>query len=326
MKSEYIAILVVVLVAIAGLTFYDMSKSKSPSTILTTNQKINQRIVSLAPSDTQILVSLGLGKNIVGIDEYSYQLLKYLNMTSQLPYNVTIFQQIYPPNISGIISLNPTTVIGEIGLLGSYAEKLNATGLHLVLTNDDYASNFYQIEDSIRYLGDVFNSTNQSQELISWMNTKIGNFTVSGNSTVAYLLWICPNEEFYTVGGNTFISNVISLAGGVNVFGEYSDYPILDPSQLIESNPQVIIVQEIYNVSYTQYLISHMPGIQNTTAYKDHRVYILSEGMPANLLNEPGPLAVYSIQMIKLIIGESAPPYINTSWIMKNINPTLPVF
>ncbi|AWR94173.1 ABC transporter substrate-binding protein [Acidianus brierleyi] len=326
MKSEYIAILIVVLVAIAGLTLYDYIKTKSPSSVIITAQQNTQRIVSLAPSDTQILVSLGLGKHIIGIDEYSYQLLKYLNMTSQLPSNVTIFQQIYPPNISGIVSLNPTKVVGEIGLLGSYVGKLNASGLHLVLTNNDYASNFYQIEDSIKYLGNIFNSTNQSQELINWMNSKISNFTTSGNSTVAYLLWICPNEEFYTAGGNTFISNIISLSGGINVFAGYSDYPVLDPSQLIESNPHVIIVQEIYNVSYTEYLISHLPGIQNVTAYKEHRIYILSEGMPANLMNEPGPLAVYSIQMIKLIINGEAPQYINTSWIIKNINPDLPVF
>ncbi len=322
MKLQYIAILVVILVIIAGLTYYDISKTSSPHT----TKEISQRIVSLAPSDTQILVSLGLGKNIVGIDEYSYQLLKYLNMTSQLPHNVTIFPQIYPPNISGIISLNPTEVVGEIGLLGSYAEKLNATGLHLALTNDDYAPNFYQIEDSIKYLSNVFNTTAQANELINWMNSKISNFTVSGNITVAYLLWICPNEEFYTVGGNTFISNIISLSGGINVFGGESGYPVLGPSQLIEKDPQVIIVQEVYNVSYTENLISHLPGIQNTAAYKDHMIFIISEGMPADLLNEPGPLAVYSIQMIKSILNDKAPEYINTSWVMRNINPTLPVF
>ena len=76
------------------------------------------RIVSLAPSDTQVLVSLGLGKELVGVDYYSYLLLKYLNATSDLPQNVTVFSPSISPNISGIVALRPSVVVDELGLIG----------------------------------------------------------------------------------------------------------------------------------------------------------------------------------------------------------------
>ncbi len=320
MSYKVIALAVVVIVAFTVIGVYDFNKVHSnPS-------NFSLRVVSLAPSDTQVLVSLGLGKDIVGLDYYSYSLLEELNYTSYLPNNVTVFSQIYPVNVSGLVLLHPTVVVGEEGLLGSYVQKMEEAGLNVVTTNDDFASNFYQIEGSISYLGDEFNASQQAQELISWMNQKIENFTVSGNTTVAYLLWICPNEDFYTVGGNTFISNVISLAGGVNVFAGQSGYPLLDPSQLLLANPQVIVVQEVYNLSYTEYLISHIPGIQNVTAYKEGRIYVISDNLPASLLNEPGPLAVYAVKMMDEIIQGQAPQYVSTQWVKGEMDITLPVF
>ncbi|MCI2413712.1 MAG: ABC transporter substrate-binding protein [Candidatus Aramenus sp.] len=321
MSYRVVALAVLVIVAFTVVGVYDFYKLHSSPTSVRT-----MRIVSLSPSDTQVLVSLGLGKDIVGLDSYSYSLIQELNDTSYLPKNVTVFPQIYPVNVSGVISLSPTAVVGEEGLIGSYVQKMEEAGLNVIVTNADYASNFYQIENIISYLGKEFNATQEAQNLTSWMNKEIANFTVTGNITVAYLLWICPNEDFYTAGGNTFISDVISLAGGVNVFAGQSGYPLLDPSQLLLANPQVMVVQEVYNLSYTEYLISHIPGVQNLTAYKEGRIYVLSDNLPADLLNEPGPLAVYGVEMMKEIIQGETPSFVSTEWVKENLRPSLPVF
>jgi iron complex transport system substrate-binding protein len=273
----------------------------------------------LAPSDTQILVSLGLGKYIVGMDRYSYELLKYLNMTNLIPNNVTVFNQIYPPNISGILLLHPTVVIVEKGLTGSYLQQLEEAGLNVLVTNNDYATSFPQIENTILQIGKYFNLTQNAEQLINWMNERISEFSSPGNVSVAYLLWVYPNLNFYTVGGNVFINSIITLAGGVNVFSNYSGYPKLTPSNLILSKPSIIIAQEEYNLTYTNYLISQYHYINES------KVYILGN-FATSLLNEPGPLSVYSIRMINMITKGETPKYISDSWLMANLNVTLPVF
>jgi hypothetical protein len=53
-----------------------------------------------------------------------------------------------------------------------------------------------------------------------------------------------------------------------------------------------------------------MPGISNVISYQYNRIYVLQYDLPTYLLNESGPLAVYAIAMIKLIILNQAPSYI----------------
>jgi len=316
MKIIALILGIIIIVSLLSIFYYFNNHS---NTTISENRTGNIRIVVLAPSDTQILVSLGLGKYIVGMDRYSYELLKYLNMTNLIPNNVTIFNNIYPPNISGILLLHPTVVIVEKGLTGSYLQQLEEAGLNVLVTNNDYVASFPQIENTILQIGKYFNMTQNAEELINWMNERISEFSSPGNASVAYLLWINPNLDFYTAGGNVFINSIITLAGGVNVFSNYSGYPVLTPSNLILSKPSIIIVHEEYNLTYTNYLISQYHYINES------KVYILGK-FATNLLDEPGPLSVYSIRMINMIIKGETPKYISDSWIMANLNVTLPVF
>ncbi|WP_338600747.1 ABC transporter substrate-binding protein [Sulfolobus tengchongensis] len=315
---KIVGTMIVVILVLSLVSIYYYYKTLSTSPQITTISR-NLRIISLAPSDTQILISLGLGKYIVGVDYYSYQLLESLNLTKDIPSNVTIFSQISPPNISGLLLLHPTVVVVEEGLIGSYLQQLKESGLNVLVTNNDFANSYSQIENCILKIGEFFNDTNGAQQLIDWMNEKISNFSITGNVSVAYLLWICPDLSFYTAGGNVFINSIIVQSGGTNVFANYSGYPLLTPSSLLLAKPSVIIAQEEYNLSYTQYLISQYKGMNSS------KVYIMGN-LATNLFNEPGPLSVYSIQMIKLILEGEAPHYISDSWVIKELNVTLPVF
>ena len=115
-----IGTIVAIIIVVSVISVYYYYKSSSTLQPATVNN--NLRIVSLAPSDTQILISLGLGKYIVGTDYYSYQLLQSLNLTKDIPSNITVFSQISPPNISGLLLLHPTVIVIEKGLIGSYIE------------------------------------------------------------------------------------------------------------------------------------------------------------------------------------------------------------
>ena len=324
--------IIIVIAVVAGviISYYNTNTvvKTTVSSIYTQSSTFNTtllKIVSLAPSDTQILIALGLGKYIVGLDYYSYQLLQYLNLTNEIPKNVTIFSQIYPPNISGLLVLHPTVVVVEWGLEAPYISEMQKAGLNLLITNSDYAYSFSQIEENIMTVANYFNVTSNGEELLNWMNEKIAEFSYSGNTTVAYLLYLLPNLDFYTSGGNVFINNIIVSAGGLNIFSTLSGYPLLSPDKLLIYNPQVIISQEIGNYSYTISLISGIPSINNVTAYKEGRVYVLGN-LATDLLNEPGPLSVYAIEMIHDIIEGTAPNYITASWIKENLNISLPIY
>lgn len=343
-KSTLIAVVVAVVVVVAAVAasaayYYYRGGSASTTTqsyypvTLTDASGRNvtipsqpTRIVSLAPSITQVLIGLGLGKQLVGVDYYSYQLLELLNATGYLPSNVTVFPPSEQPNVSGIVGLRPSIVLDEIGLIGQYSSQLSQAGLLTFYTNADFAANYTEIERWITTLGKVFDRNAQAQELVDWMNQKISQYRVAGTTSVAYLLWINPDYTFYTAGSGTFINAIIGLAGGVNVFANESQYPQLSPSRLVLANPQVIFSQEVFNLSYTQHLIDTMPGISSVSAYQNGHVYVISQELPAYLVNEPGPLSVYAIAMVKAIVEGVAPSYITTEWVVSEFNVTLPVF
>ncbi len=288
------------------------------------------RIVSVAPSDTQILVSLGLGSKIIGADFYSAQLLQELNESSLIP-NAHVITGVYPLNVTGIVVLKPSIVVADAGLEGSYYNEMRNANLSVFYTHGDLDVNFHEIENDVMMTATVFDRVNQGDQVVSWMNHKVEEFSSNEEiGSVAYVLWICPDFSFYTVGGNTFISNVMSHAGGMNVFSSQSGYPLDHISQLIESDPDVLIFTEMYNVSYTEGMIHEMeqeyPALHNVTAFKDDRIYILDQGLPVSIMNEPAPLSVYGIEIVHEIMDGEAPHVINQTWIQDDLNVSLPVF
>lgn len=315
--------IILVLIVISSILIYTQYYSKMGThskPIVTTSEK-SLRIVSLAPSDTQILISLGLGKDIVGLDEYSFELLQDLNETSLIPSNVSVFSSISPPNISGILLLHPNIVVLEYGLDSQYIPDMEKAGLNLLITNNDYALSLAQIEENILNIAQQFNETQVGKEIVNWMNSQMINYTPSVN--VAYLDYICPNGEAYTAGGNVFINNLLVLAGGNNVFANESGYPLVTVSKILIVNPQVIIAQCIYNYTYTIQLIEKY--YSNTSAVRDGKVYVIS-GLAVDLIDEPSVLSVYGAVLFHDILIGKAPHYINTMWVKENLNVSLPVF
>ncbi|QGR19112.1 ABC transporter substrate-binding protein [Stygiolobus azoricus] len=315
--------IILVLIVISSILIYTQYYSKMGThskPIVTTPEK-SLRIVSLAPSDTQILISLGLGKNIVGLDEYSFELLQDLNETSLIPSNVTMFSSISPPNISGILLLHPDIVVLEYGLDYQYIPDMEKAGLNLLVTNTDYALSLAQIEENILNIAQQFNKTQVGKEIVNWMNSHMINYTPSVN--VTYLIWIEPNGEAYTAGGNVFINNLLVLAGGKNVFANESGYPLVTVSNILIANPQVIIAQSVYNYTYTIQLIEKY--YSTTSAVRDGKVYVIS-GLAVDLIDEPSVLSVYGAVLFHDILIGKAPHYINTTWVKENLNVSLPVF
>jgi iron complex transport system substrate-binding protein len=324
MKGLTLAILIILSVAIVGgviYSYYHTAGTTSTNTGTTSATAKQIRIVSLAPSDTQVLISLGLGKDIVGLDPYSYQLLKDLNMTSYLPSNITIIQTYPEIDIEEIVKLEPTVVVLEWGLYASYIPKMQSLGLNLLITNSDYAYGITQIEYNIMQIASYFNLTSEGEELIEWMQSHLHEYV--GEVRIAYLDWICPNGDFYTAGGNVFINDIIVTAGGINVFGNLANYPLLSPSNLLVSNASVLIVQEMYNYTYTMNLVKQY--YSNVPAVQEGNVYVLS-GLAVDLIDEPSVLSVYAVNLFHDIATGKAPHYIDSSWVLENLNVSLPVF
>ncbi|MGC9170447.1 MAG: ABC transporter substrate-binding protein [Thermoproteus sp.] len=285
------------------------------------------RIVSLAPSITQILVALGLCNRIVGLDQFSYQLLQELNYTSCLPSNAEVVEinAMSPTGFNGdaIILLKPDLVLVDSGFEALWAKDIQRIGVPVYFLYGTRASSFADIEWDIKAVGEIFDRAQKAAAVVSWMEAELAKYRVQTNVTVAQIAWINPDGSFYAAGNNTFIAVEIRAAGGVNAIGQGGWGPF-EPSLLIAANPSVIVLGSMgANCTYALKALDEIPHVSSVAAYKSGRVYVLT-GLAEDAVDQPSLMSVYAVAVFNKIITGNAPQCIGTRWFLQQFPNPIP--
>lgn len=188
-----------------------------------------ERVISLVPSQTELLFDLGLASKIVGRTRFC---IHPKQMLSKIP----IIGGTKNIDLEKIRSLKPDLVIGN------KEENKKDSILKLEKTCPVWLSNVLSFEDSL----DMINSVSQlfdkskkgnniNNEIISQFNS-IPHFK---GHTVLYLIWSKP---YIGVGTNTFINSIIKKLGLKNVIQEKQRYPQLTDNQIKRLNPDFIFL------------------------------------------------------------------------------------
>lgn len=253
-------------------------------TLETTNP---QRIVSLAPANTEILFALGLGERIVGVTDYS----DYPPEAALIP-NIGRYDT---PNIEQILAVNPDLILADSIHKAEIIPQLESHGLTVVTLAP---ANFDQIFASIRMVGEITGTEDKADELLNDMRERVAAITdktkdlsESERVSVFYLVW---HDPLMTSGGDTLINEMIEMSGGKNLFEEVSGAAIVELEELIARNPQVIIagVGMGIDVEITMQFFETEPRLNDTDAIKNGRVY----GIHLDISGRTGPRIVEGLE------------------------------
>lgn len=210
-----------------------------------------RRIISLVPSQTELLADLGLEKEVVGITKFCVRPAKWFQTKTRVGGTKTIdFQKIEV--------LQPDLIIGnkeenEQSQIEQLAQKFPV-----------WMSDIYTLDhalDMIRRVGNLVSRAETAsavvtriQSAFSLFNEQLGE-NKDAVQRVAYLIWRKP---FMVAAGGTFIDNMLHLAGFENAFEHLSRYPEVSPEQLAAVRPEVIFL------SSEPYLFSekHFPALR----------------------------------------------------------------
>ncbi|MHB1980125.1 MAG: ABC transporter substrate-binding protein [Sulfobacillus sp.] len=248
------------------------------------------RIVALGPSDTEIVLALGLKKDLVGADAASFQYLPapYL---SQLKGIKDVGNALTTPNLEAIRAAHPGLVLVVYG--APYVAKIKALGIPVaVLDPTSVAGIIADIKDVGLATGDTAGAAALAAKLTSQINAIVQAARASGPA-VSTFVELNPPPTLYTVGPGSYIDQLVSLAGGVNVVDKISSsaYPEVSSEQVIAADPQVIILQD-QGFGGTVAGVAARPGWSAIAAVKSQR--IVSSVNP-NLLSNPGPSVVQGL-------------------------------
>ena len=256
---------------------------------------IPQRIISLAPSNTEILFALGLGPKVVAVDDFS----DYPAEAKTLP---KIGGTSGKYNFEQIVALKPDLVLAAEITPPDAIKKLEDLKLTVAVISVTKTS-FDSILNDIMLVGQMTGQVKPAKGLTSAMQQRIDAIQarVAAAKTQPRVYWELdasdPAKPF-TVGPGDFVNDLISLAGGVNVFGTASQpYPQISIEQVVTANPQVIILSDAdYGVTVASVL--QRSGWATIDAVKRKQVYPID----SNLTNRPGPRIVDGFETVAKLI------------------------
>ena len=197
-------------------------------------QKNTPRIVSVVPSQTELLFDLGVGDSVVGVTKFC----------------------IYPPaarqkaivggtknlDIARIIALRPDLIIAN------KEENTEADIVALQQYCTVWLSDIYTLDDALRMIRDIgaLTHTTEKADLLSKQIAQqfeeLAQHRAASDIALrkaAYFIWRKP---YMVAASHTFIQDMLERAGFANVFGDRARYPIITAADLVAAQPDVILL------------------------------------------------------------------------------------
>jgi len=246
-----------------------------------------QSIISLTPSNTEILFALELGDRVMAVSEYCNYPLE-----AQNKIKIGGFSTI---NIEKVVSLKPDLVLATGGVQEAVVEELERLGLTVIALN---AKSIEEVFENIRLVGKAAGQLEAARELTTKLEQRTKAVTDKAkdlpDSQRPRVFYEIQYEPLMTAGPGTFIDDLIHLAGGVNIASDAAaKYPVYNLETLIERNPEVIIISFWHgSIAASVEGVKSRKRWQIIDAVKNNRVY----GINADLVSRPGPRIVDGIE------------------------------
>ena len=245
-----------------------------------------QRIISTAPSVTEILYALGLGDRVVGVTTFCHYPPEAMKKTKIGDY--------VNPNLEVIASLKPDLVIVQTNPV-RLGERLHALHLHILEIDQQ---NIEAIYASIRRVGDVTGVAGNATRLIDSIRGGLDAVRVNSAglkaTRVMFVIGRLPNrlDGLTVVGNASFLNEVIQIAGGENVFRDaMAAYPRVSLEEVIARSPDVILdmgdMSDTAGVTaeHKRDVVALWNRVGTVKAVREHRVFAIA----SDIYVVPGP-------------------------------------
>jgi len=190
-----------------------------------------KRIISLVPSQTELLSDLGLEEEVIGITKFCIHPKKWFKTKIRVGGTKNI-------QFNKIAELNPDLIIANKE--ENTKEQIEALQkLYPVYTSD--ISNLDESIEMIKTIGTITNRESTSNKIIIKINQEFERLEVlkKRSYSVLYLIW---KEPYMTINQNTFINDMMQRCGFNNVILDENKYPELTATQISTLNPYLIFL------------------------------------------------------------------------------------
>jgi len=207
-------------------TVYPLTVKDDSGTDITL-EKAPERIITLLPSETEVVYAIGAGDRVVGVDNYS-----------NYPEQAASVEKIgdMTVDVEKVASLKPDLILASVSMNSQALEQLRQLKLNV------YASEpktYAAVMDKIRQIGVLTDTQQKASEVVAHMQQVKDDVEakVKDADKPSVFLEFSPG---YTVGKGEFLDELLTIAGGQNV-ATGSGWYEFDAEQIITNNPKVIV-------------------------------------------------------------------------------------
>lgn len=272
-----------------------LSRASADTVVDQLNRRVNspanpQRIISLAPSITEIVYALEQGKRLKGVTR-----------NSDFPVEATILPKIgsyVRLDLERIVALNPDLCIAtKDGNPKDAVDRLSSLKIPVYVVNPQ---NLDSVLETILEIGRLLNADDKAKTLVAGMQYRIQQVKslvaqVTYQPRVFFQIGVSP---IISAGSNTFIHELIVRAGGKNLAQGKTPYPRFSREQVLTLAPEIFIITSMARQATFQKVIADWRRWTNMPAVRDERIFLVD----SNLFDRPSPRLVRGLELLTELI------------------------
>jgi iron complex transport system substrate-binding protein len=286
----YLFILILLIVVLTSVSYSAPTTVKDEVGRNVTFPFPPKRIVSLAPNITEILFSLGLDEEIVGVSIHCNFPEKAKSKTQVGSYISIDFER--------IVSLKPDLIIATaVGNTRDMVERLGELGFPTYVI---FPKNFNDILQSIGHLGQVVNREKEAEEIIQRVakrSERIVGLTKNLHRPKVFIQ--IGDAPIVTVGKGSFADDLICLAGGENIASREKEvYPRFGMEEILKRSPEVILISSMNPKGDYQKIFLEWSRWKTIPAVKNKRIHLID----SDLIDRPSPRIIEGLEEMARIL------------------------
>ncbi|WP_438446568.1 ABC transporter substrate-binding protein [Gorillibacterium sp. sgz5001074] len=256
----------------ASKTVYPL-KLKDATGVEITFDKAPEKIVTLAPSETESVYAAGAGAKIVAVDKWS-----------DYPAEAKSKAQIgdLNSNMEAVVAAGSDVVFASAGVNKKAVEALRALNVKVFASDP---KTLQQAIDRVELFGQILNTQAEAKKAADEMRADLKKVTDAVKNAPKKRVYI----EFspgWTVGSGEFMDEIVTLAGGINIGADKKGWYKIDPEAIIKANPEVIVYAKgEAGMGSILEEINKRPGWDAIDAMKNKKQYAVD----SNLVSRVGP-------------------------------------
>ncbi len=258
-------------------------------------RRLLSRIISLAPSLTEILFALGLDEEIVGVTEFC-----------DFPHAATLKPRVgyITPNLERLVALEPDLILApreflKADMLTRLEELKIATFIVQATSIEDIFSHIHTIGRMVGRSGEADTLTMGLRHRLNRVKQRVGQ------ANPPRVLYVLNSQPLMSVGPGSFIHHVLELAGGSNIANEGGTaYPRISMEYVIQADPQWILFPSGSSEGIPVHEQEAWLKWTSLSAVQHRQLATI----PTDLLNRPGPRIIEALEAVAHILHPTLVP------------------